>query len=123
TLISLLCLSSTLQNHHFPLTLPLLHSPKSFVPPPSPVPRPGHSALPLLHSTPQPQISSPPILCSVVRPLPLPFLAAPPRTKTQKLKKPRSLRYGMEMQPCRDRDEEGGDLDFGSTDWWVRRED
>ncbi|CAI0394296.1 unnamed protein product, partial [Linum tenue] len=80
-----LCLSSTLQNYSFRRCLP---SPDPATPPVLSFRRTRHSALPLLHSSPQPRISSPPILCSTIRPLPLPFLVAPPRTKTQKLKNP-----------------------------------
>ncbi|CAI0544102.1 unnamed protein product, partial [Linum tenue] len=80
-----LCLSSTLQNHSFDRRLP---SPDPATPSVLSFRRTRHSAIPLLHSPPQPWISSPLILCSAVRPLPLPFLAAPPRTKTHKLKNP-----------------------------------
>ncbi|CAI0404553.1 unnamed protein product, partial [Linum tenue] len=100
-----LCLSSTLQNRHFPSTLPLLHPPKSFVPPPSPVPRPGHSARPLLPTNPPLRPSSlplaptttdlqsaDPLLCR--SPPSSSFPCRTPKNKNPETKKPRSLRSG-----------------------------
>ncbi|CAI0470802.1 unnamed protein product, partial [Linum tenue] len=82
------------QNRRFPSTLPLLHPPKSFVPSPSPVPRPGHSARPLLPTNPPLRPSSPslaptttdlqsadPLLC---RSSSFPCRTPKPKNKTQK---------------------------------------